>query len=83
MSYLERYHIELFRDQNLQLLQDRANSYLEECAELGVAVEDAKLRWLDNEYHLMILLWIPGKEECPVSRPPRKPVVTTAPAPGL
>ena len=53
------YHVEIFRDPHLQRLQDHANQYLDECQELQVAIVSCTLQWLDNEYHLTIVLSIP------------------------
>jgi len=55
-----KYHIEIFRDPHLQRLQDNANAYLEECEELDAILEDCKLQWLDDEYHLTLTLCIPS-----------------------
>jgi len=57
-----RYHIEIFRDPNLQRMQNHANAYLEDCQELCARVKSVKLDWLDDEYHLTIVLAIPVEE---------------------
>ena len=56
---LHRYHIEIDKDPNYVRLQNRANAYLEECAELGVHIHSTALQWMDDEYHLTIVLRVP------------------------
>ena len=57
------YHIEIFRDPHLQRLQDHANAYLDECQELDATMVSTTLQWLDDEYHLTIVLSIQTEEE--------------------
>ena len=58
-----QYHVEIFKDRYLRGVQADANAYLEEIKELRAVVTDTDLRYLDEEYYLIITLAIPTKEE--------------------
>lgn len=63
-----RYHIEIFRDPQLQRLQNHANAHLEECEETA-RVESVTLQWLEDEYHLTVVFAIPSREDDIVGEP--------------